>query len=285
MKKVQIVLPCINLWEKYTRPAIDSIQAAMMRAKTHGVDCRLLLIDNGSTDGTRAAASKYVSELFAHQRNEERWGFQKSVNFGVNDAWERGFDYVLVCNNDILLHPEAIWRLVERFENPFFLRTTDDKGEPVPMVDVPLAMVTCMDMRGEIEPGALSQYNAKDKEACADSPHPNFSAFMLSRECWDTVGEMDEAFAPAYFEDNDYHYRIQLSGMEAITHAPALFFHFASGTQREANGDGSSLVSHGMFENNKATYVRKWGGMPGHETFKTPYDNPEAGISDVAQCA
>jgi hypothetical protein len=32
----------------------------------------------------------------------------------VNDAWERGFNYAFVINNDILLHPEAIWRLVRR---------------------------------------------------------------------------------------------------------------------------------------------------------------------------
>lgn len=287
MKKVQIVMPCINLWKSYTKPAIDSIQTAMVYAKKHDIECRLLVIDNASTDETREEAGKYVSERFAHQRNEERWGFQKSVNFGVNDALERGYDLVLVCNNDILLHPEAIWRLAERFDNPTFRRPVKhehnvalSEGEAIPdmvvtVEEVPLAMATAMDMRGQVDPADFAQVNANSKEEVPESPHPNFSAFMLSKECWIDVGEFDEEFAPAYFEDNDYHYRIGLAGMEAITYPPALFYHFASKTNLEASETGLPMISNGMFENNRAAYARKWGGLPGQEVFKTPYDKPD----------
>ena len=241
----------------------------MVSAKKHGIECRILLIDNASTDETRDEAGKMVSDMFAHKRNEERWGFQRSVNFGVNDAWERGFDYALVCNNDILLHQEAIWRLVGRFSSPTYVdpETKEESG---------LAMVTCMDMRGQIEPQAFLQCNPNDVGQAPEAPHPNFSAFMLSKEAWETVGEMDEVFAPAYFEDNDYHYRIKLAGMEAITYPPALFYHFASGTQREAKEreGGGAMVSNQQFEANRATYARKWGGLPGEEKFETPYNEP-----------
>ncbi len=88
--KVQIVMPSINLWNKYVKDALISVQEAMVSAKTHGIDCRLLFIDNASTDETKAEAGKMVSDLFSHVRNEERLGFQKSVNFGVNDGFERG---------------------------------------------------------------------------------------------------------------------------------------------------------------------------------------------------
>ena len=268
-------MPCINLFQKYTKPAIDSIQVAMMRAKSKGIDCRLLLVDNASSDETSREASKLVSALFAHQRNEERWGFQKSVNFGVNDAWERDYDLAFVCNNDILMHPEAIWRLVARFEGVPY---TDSKGEKWP-----IGMVTAHDMRGEVEPDKFSDMNPNEKKDVPDAPHPNFSAFMLSRECWETVGEMDEVFAPAYYEDNDYHHRMELMEIAAIVHPVALFYHFASGTQKEANEDNTPLVSNQQFENNRAEYERKWGGQPTHETFEHPYNNEKNSIRCTKQ--
>lgn len=261
--KIQIVVPAINLWEKYTKAALDSVSEAMMRAKAHGIDCRVLFIDNASTDQTKIEAGKLVSELFSHKRNEERWGFQKSVNYGVNDAFERGFDIALVCNNDIVLHPEALWRLAERFE----------KG------DSELGMVTCMDVRGEmnekgIAPSDIGRLVAQDYLEVEEAPHPNFSAFAVNRFCWETVGEFDEAFAPAYFEDNDYHYRMKLAGVEAVVYPPALFYHYGSRTQNEANESGLPIMPPPMFENNRATYVRKWGGVPNEEKWKYPFDNP-----------
>lgn len=262
--KIQIVLPTINLWTKYTRNAIESIQIAMVRAKEHHIDCRLLLIDNASTDETVIEAGKMVSDVFSHKRNEERWGFQKSVNYGVKDAFERGFDVVLVCNNDIYLHPEAIWRIADKFTNNS---------------DLDLGMVTCMDVRGEVTekkllPQEIGLLSAKDKESVDESPHPNFSAFAVNKECWETVGEFDELFAPAYFEDNDFHYRMKLAGVSAIVYPPAMFYHYGSRTQNESQENGLPLVSGGMFENNRALYVKKWGGVPGSETFTSPYNDP-----------
>lgn len=269
--KVEIVIPVINLWKRYTKPALDSIFDAMVRAKSHNIDCHIILIDNKSTDETQAEASKLNNDLLFYQRNEERWGFQKSVNFGVHYGLEHGAQMILVCNNDIMLHPEAIWRLIERF----------DKGG--------VGMVTCMDVRGEMrENGILPQMigtlNTKDKEKVEEAPHPNFSAFMVSKECWEEVGEFDEVFEPAYFEDNDYHYRMEQFGLGAIVYPPAMFYHYGSRTQNEADESGRPMVPGGMFENNRANYIKKWGGLPNQEKFTHPYNDESRSLKDTKQC-
>lgn len=269
MKKVGIVMPCINLWDKYTKPAFETVAPAMGKAIGFtGFEMHFLLIDNGSTDATRTEGQKINSGIsnvctFAYHRNEEMWGFQKSVNFGVKYFFDKGFDYVLVLNNDIALHPNAIWRLVERFE----------KGG--------VSMVTCMDVTLECDknPANLSKIDDELKaENCPETPHPCFSAFMVNRECWDVVGEFDEIFAPAYYEDNDYHYRMQLAGLLAITYPPAMFFHWASRTQLEALGRPLTDST-----NQHAQYVRKWGGDPAKEVFKTAYNDPRNSWKFTAQ--
>lgn len=268
--KVEIVIPVINLWQNYTKPAIDSVMTAMVRAKAHGIDSHIILIDNASTDQTKDEAPKLNPELLYYQRNEERWGFQKSVNFGANYGFEHGANAVLVLNNDILLHPEAIWRLVERLS----------QGD--------IGMVTCMDVSHEMKEKGIpaqdiTQLNPKDKESTEDAPHPCYSAFMLSQQAWEAGGELDEGFAPAYFEDNDHHYRLQLLGIEAIVHPPAMFYHYASRTNLEANESGTPMISHSMFEHSRTYFIAKWGGMPTQEQYKHPFNNEALDIKATKQ--
>ena len=265
MMKVGIVMPCINLWEKYTRPAIDSVNAAIEEAKKHNIECRFLLIDNASIDETEVEASKMVSGSFSYHRNTEMWGFQKSVNYGIHDLFDwnaPACNYVLVLNNDIEMHKDAIVRLVERFE----------KGG--------VGMVTCLDVRGECrnDPAMLAGIDKKEKEKCPESNHPNFSAFMVNRECWEKVGEFDEVFFPAYYEDNDFHHRMNLAEVKAVCYPSAMFLHYGSRTQNEALG--RPLTNSG---NQHARYVAKWGGDPGVETFNHPYNLVHKGITSVKQ--
>lgn len=276
--KVQIIVPAINLWAKYTKPCIDSINTAMVNAGNHQIDTRLLFIDNASTDETKVEAGKMVSDVFCHVRNEERWGFQKSVNFGVKDAFARGYDIALVCNNDIIMHPEAIGRIVEGF-----LREFEIDGVPLNV-----GMVTCMDVRGEmteknIPPTEISRLLAIDKEGVSVALHPNFSAFAVSKASWDEVGEFDELFAPAYFEDNDFHYRCKLAHVDAIVYPPAMFYHYGSRTQNEANENKTQMVPGPLFENARANYHKKWGGAPGSEQWEHPFNNPERDLRSTEQ--
>jgi len=263
--KVFIVMPCINLWNRYTKAAIESVDAAMVQAQAHGIATHFLLVDNASTDETQGEAMKRVSELFTYQRNGERWGFQRSVNFGVNKGVEEGFDAILVLNNDIVLHPQAIWRLANRI----------GKGD--------IGMATCMDVAGQTQPMFIGQLDPREREKIDEAPHPHFSAFMISAQAWRIIGEMDELYFPAYFEDNDIHYRMKLVGLPAIVHPPAMFYHYGSRTQNEADEKGTPIVSSPMFENSRALYVKKWGGVPGDEKYETPYNDPSMDIRATKQ--
>lgn len=251
MTKIQIIIPAINLWNKYTKNCINSIKTKY--------EHRILLIDNGSTDETKEEAGKLVSNNFAHKRNEETWGCAKSWNYGIKDAFERGYDYVLILNNDILLHPETIDKLVERMES-----------KPI---DDGIAMITCLDVRNECKkPDNIFKLLSLGKVDVEESRHPNFSAFMINKECWNKVGEFDENFKPCYFEDNDYHHRIELAGMRAICLPTAMFYHYGSRTQNEAIG--KPICSSPQFEHNGRYYQNKWGGVPGSESFATPFNKP-----------
>lgn len=255
MSKVAIIIPAINLWNKYSKPCIASVKKA---CEDYNLDYRILYIDNASTDETLIEAGKLVSHNFAHLRNSNPWGCAQSWNHGIKDAFERGFKYVLVINNDVLLHPQAIISLIRRFEQE---RDNDNSD---------IMMVTMHDIRSEcVNPTDLFDKDRNEKKDCPESEGPHFSAFMINKRCWDMIGEFDENFRPAYFEDNDYHYRIKLQNVKAIVLPTAMFYHYGSKTIAEA---GVPTSTNQTFERNREYYRTKWGGIPGEEKFKTPFN-------------
>jgi len=82
-------------------------------------------------------------------------------------------------------------------------------------------------------------------------------------------GTFDENFFPAYFEDNDMHYRIRLSGRKAYIQPKAVVMHHGSATQY-ADPNNPVTPPH-QFENNRRYFVEKWGGTPGAEQFTNPF--------------
>lgn len=91
--------------------------------------------------------------------------------------------------------------------------------------------------------------------------------FIISKELYKRVGKFDESFFPAYFEDNDYAYRMKQIGFsvrKSMFLVPLI--HRASQTMEK----DSSVRK--MFKDNKAKYIEKWGGEPLQEKFKNPYN-------------
>ncbi|MBV9122748.1 MAG: hypothetical protein JO112_05290 [Planctomycetes bacterium] len=117
-------------------------------------------------------------------------------------------------------------------------------------------------------------------DACATAlatPGPlvvlcGWACFLQREECWRAVGEYDENFWPAYFEDNDYHYRMQLLGLNYRVPAGGAVRHQGSATLRELS-EGQRQALACRFEANRAYYLRKWGGLPGSERFRLPFGN------------
>lgn len=93
-----------------------------------------------------------------------------------------------------------------------------------------------------------------------------FSCFALKDSLVSKIGYFDEGISPgyAYFEDNDYHRRMELAGViEKDSEAEAIHAHSATlgGFTPEQMGQ-----HHIRFALAQQNYVRKWGGMPHHET-------------------
>jgi GT2 family glycosyltransferase len=94
----------------------------------------------------------------------------------------------------------------------------------------------------------------------------HMSAFILSKKIFMQVGEFDENFKKCFFEDNDYKYRVKIAGFE-ITYRDEL----GSEVFRNSQTIELNPLLGGYIEN-KEYYIKKWGGIPTEEQYKTPFN-------------
>jgi hypothetical protein len=176
------------------------------------------------------------------------WRLEKSVaaswNWGIDKAAAMGCDYVLVCNDDITFKngSEPVAMAAFLAENPDYL------------------------LVGGNDLNKFADDPSKNTEET-----PDFACFMVRSDFPDHVGYFDENIRPAYFEDNDMHRRITLSGARTCQLGAAPFYHEGSRTQYANRG--LPVVPPPQFERNRAYYVEKWGGVPGSERYVHPYND------------
>lgn len=95
----------------------------------------------------------------------------------------------------------------------------------------------------------------------------DWCSFILPKKTFEKIGRFDEQFYPAYFEDNDYTYRLILN-LKSIFQVPFLnpFLYKSSQSilKEPSLRDGYLL--------NEKRYAEKWGGQPKFEKFKKPYN-------------
>lgn len=161
-------------------------------------------------------------------------GVSAGWNFGLRTAIAENIDYLLIPNDDVILHPATLYKLMGELQDKIFI--TGSAGSSVEAYD----------------------------------EHPDFACFMVQPHKFvERYGWFDENFSPAYFEDNDMAYRIKLAGDKYIRRLDATFTHAGSVTQ---NMDGP-VVSSAMFERNRAYYRTKWGADPLAEIYTHPFND------------
>lgn len=104
------------------------------------------------------------------------------------------------------------------------------------------------------------------------APPGNWSNFMITETCYRHAGLFDEKFYPAYYEDNDYRYRMKLKALyyESLPWLQPEIFRVSMSREKDP-----SLCER--VPANLAYYIKKWGGHPGEETFRIPFDGELGG--------
>lgn len=96
-----------------------------------------------------------------------------------------------------------------------------------------------------------------------------FSCFLMRWQAYQDIGGFHEGYTAAYFEDNEAAWVLALKGWE-LALAPSDVTHVGSATL-QSYSPARMEQHHQTFRANEARYVRRWGGLPGHERYTVPF--------------
>lgn len=192
---------------------------------------RILVVDNASEDGTRQRIQEDFPQVEV-LHSPVNLGFAGGNNLGIRDVLGGGADHVLILNNDTLVAPDAVERLVRVVtDNP-------DVGAVSPVLTYaePADLVwyggaTYDPSKGF--PGRVSHYRKRLSDlALRAGPTDRFSgaAVLIPRAMLEAVGGFNEDLFFLY-EDVDLSLRIRAAGRTIWFEPSAVIRHRVAMTQ------------------------------------------------------
>lgn len=241
-KKVTII---ILTWNglAYTKRCLETL-----RERTVFPDYEVVVVDNGSTDGTvEYLRSLPWLRLFENDRN---LGFVRGNNRALA-ASGGDSDFVLLNNDTEIIHPE--W-LLQLQASAYLAPEVGIVGTRLRRPDGMLLHAgTYMPLEtfwgqqvgsGEKD---INQFNAD-----AEVEGVVFACAYIKREVYERVGPLDEDYF-SYFEDSDYCLKARRHGFKVVCCGSVTLIHHEHASTRV-----NRVSQEGMFTESQKTFKRKW---------------------------
>jgi GT2 family glycosyltransferase len=209
-------------------------------------DWELLVVDNGSTDGS----AEYVQEQYPRVRlirNQDNLGFAAGNNRGLRAATG---DVLVLLNQDTVVHPGWLQALADAFEADPRCGIAGAKAlYPDGRIQHAGGYV---DARGKASHFGYREPDSGQFDEQREVDFVTGAALAISRAALEEIGPLDERFHLAYYEDVDWCYRAHEANYRVLYAPKAVLVH----KERSTSSDGGhDSVYH--FHCNRLRFVFK----------------------------
>ncbi len=215
------VAAIIPHWNR--RDLLDPLFASL-HSQTRIFD-EIILVDNGSTDDSRALATSLGARVLPLGEN---LGFAAAVNRGIEST---AADWIAILNNDVILAPDWLERLLDT--SAMFATGKILSAANHSVIDATFDEVSrgaCAWRCGQGKPDAPI-WNQPRQIRLAP-----MTAAIFRRSIFERIGLLDENFG-SYLEDVDFGIRCALAGVEGAYIPAAVAYHRGSATLGAWNSD------------------------------------------------
>lgn len=215
--KVTIIIPNYN-GKHFMEPCLKSLEKQSFR------DFRILVVDNGSTDGSLEYMAEHYPEVEMLPL-DKNYGFSYAVNVGIRHAKT---PFVILLNNDTIVDEHYVAEMVKAIEKSSRIFSVSSKMVQMyhpELIDSAGDLYTLVGWgicRGNGRSVKLYTKPERIFSACA-------GAAIYRRDVFRKIGYFDEQHF-AYLEDIDVGYRAKIHGYENMYCPTALVYHVGSGT-------------------------------------------------------
>jgi GT2 family glycosyltransferase len=233
-----------------TRDNLPFLRLSLETVLAHsGRPCELIVVDNGSTDGTAA----YLEQLVERNpgvrviTNEENRGFASASNQGAAIA---AAEVLVLLNDDTVVCDDWLEPLLVHLASPGVgmvgpcTNRTGNEAE----IDA--------EYRTWEELSRFAEARSRDHAGEAfEMETLTMFCVAMPRSIYEQVGPLDERFETGLLEDDDYSRRVRGAGYRLLCADDAFVHHFGETSfgKLAASGEYARLL-----EANRARYEEKW---------------------------
>ncbi len=202
---------------------------------------KIILVDNGSEDGSGKALKTHFPEIELVE-SKTNLGFTGGNNLGIDEAFKRPIDYILLLNNDTLVDPDFLDPLVGFLENNPVYAAAQPKiryaGEKDKIWNAGGGYFRCLEMTWSI---GIGKMDTGQFEAEKDTPWITGCAFLVRADVIRELGSLDDRFF-AYYEDVDWSFRMRKRGYKLRFLPQSKIYHEAGASSKKTPTPGEGVI-------------------------------------------
>jgi len=226
--------------EKFIRDFVDSVLAIDQK----GIELDIIVVDNGSTDGTLSWLRDNHSDIRLVINDENNYA--RALNVGIAQSQS---DFVVICNNDATVDHGWLQGFLEVFRQDEAIGAVQSKilfagSDKLNSVGV--------ENIGDFYFADIAWQKKPDSRHYAKPEQRNYvtgGSVMFRRACLEDVGDWDERFI-MYLEDIDYSQRCRQRGWK-LWYGPASLFH------HHYHGSTSNDLCNYLCNRNRFLFIAK----------------------------
>lgn len=224
----------------YNNPVLSKQSIDSVLTNSFYPNMEVIVVDNASQKETVEILKKYQNTANVKLiLNKENYGFAKGNNIGLQQATG---DYLILLNNDVLVTPGWISRLL-------FYAALPKIGLVGPVTN---SIGNEARVNAKYETASLYTSQHWGETLCLR----NLAAFcwIEPRSVYQKIGGLDEIFGRGMFEDDDYCFRVKKAGLEILCTDDTFIHHYGGASFKKI----ASQEYLDLFESNKKKFENKW---------------------------
>lgn len=181
------------------------IENCLLSVEKSNYPIEIIVIDNGSTDGTIELIEKSFKNVKFIQ-SKENLGFAAANNLGFEMAKDNNSEFVFLLNQDTLIYPDTIENLITVFENNKYIAVVsplhlNDNGDKLDKkFEEYISAKTCQ--------GFISDMTLQLPKKYYEIGFVNAAAWMIKSQVIDEIGLFSKEFYH-YGEDSNFVQRLK----------------------------------------------------------------------------
>ena len=273
-EQVTLVIPSSN--------NLRHLKNAYTSIKTHAPNCKIVMLDDGSTDGTTEWLAGISNDnITAVYRSDKRVGHTILYDKGIELAQT---EVVGIMHADMILGPYYLENLLKHLQKETVVCATriEPPLHPAGKEKIIRDFGTDFD---NLNLDAFEAYVLEAQHEYKDlTTNGMFAPWIIYKEDFVAMGGHDALFAPFPYEDSDIFQRWILHGYELIQSRDSLVYHLTCRGHRwnEEIGKDDDYFKTASAKAAR-NYIRKWGSWIENDEYQRPILKPRYDIGIVVE--